>query len=371
MSPRSSYLAIVVTLVACQTQPAAEGARDPPGRPLPVKADAAVVTTPTAPAPVTPPVIAPIPAPAPAIAALPGDALAYVTDDTGLVEVGTTAGVSQVIAAPGVSWCGVDARGQVVWFVSEGGLQAFDLVDRRIHTIIAENLAQIEIIIDWGREKLGGEDALEFDVGAAIGMTSAPTIKTVMGCDGDRAVYCFEDDGTTPTAAVVKAQQQAAALRLVDAPYIASLAARGATGSLWAPPPMPPGLPSGKPVVPRKRCTEQPEDCGSLIAIPESPLWLVVTGNSRGDYDHEDRQLWDPRTGEFIAHRGGKIVRSKKPATEPTGDYAGLRVLNGTFTHDGVVFDESRVVFVPKDINVAPTSCGFARGGWRIPGPTG
>ena len=363
MTLRANVLIIAVALVGCQTQSTL---------PAPVKTDAAVPTTP-APKPAPAVVAAPVvPAPAPVIAPLAGAGeRAFVADDTGLVEVALTGG-AQVINPDKVSWCSVDARAQVVWFVTERGLHAFDLVDRRSHAILAAELAEIEVIIDWGAEKLGGEDALAFDVGAAIGMTSAPSIKTVMGCDGDRAVYCFEEDGTTPTAEVVKSQQQAAALRLVDPVYVAAIAGRGATGSLWTPPPMPPAMPSRKPVVPRKQCNEDPESCGSLFAIPSSPLWLVVTGNSRGDYYHESRELWDPRTGEFVRQAGDKIVRSKVSSnTESTGDYAGLRVWNGTLSHAGVVFDDAKVVYAPKAVDVTPTSCGFTTGGWRIKGPTG
>ncbi|MBA3547341.1 MAG: hypothetical protein H0T76_12715 [Nannocystis sp.] len=296
---------------------------------------------------------------------------AFVADDIGLVEVALTGG-SQVIAPDSVSWCGVDARAQVVWFVTQRGLHAFDLVDRRTHAIIAAELPEIAVIIDWGAEKLGGEDPLAFDVGAAIGMTSAPAIKTVMGCEGDREVYCFEEDGTTPTAEVKKSQQRAAALKLVDPVYVAAIAGRGATGSLWAPPPVPPTMPTRKPVVPRKQCSEEPGECGSLTAIPSSPLWLVETGNSRGDYYHQSRELWDPRTGEFVRIADGKIVRSKVSSDiESTGDYAGLRVSNGTLSHIGAVFDDTKIIYAPKAVDGTPTSCGFTAGGWRVKGPTG
>lgn len=371
MTPRSNFLIIAVALVGCQTQPAAQVPPSTLPAPAPVKTDAAVATVPTpTPAPAPAPAVAP--APAPVIAPLAGEGeRAFVADDTGLVEVSLTGG-SQSIAPDKVSWCSVDARAQVVWFVTERGLQAFDLVERRSHAILAAELAEIEVIIDWGAEKLGGENAVAFDVGAAIGMASAPSLKIVMGCDGDGAWYCFEEDGTTPTAELLKKQQQAAALRFVDPVYVSAIAGRGATGSLWAPPPMPPTMPARKPVVPRKQCSEEPDDCGSLIAIPSSPLWLVITGNSRGDFYYEHRELWDPRTGKFVRPTGGEIVRSKVSSDdESTGDYAGLRVANGMLSYAGVVFDDSRVVYAPRAVDATPTSCGFTSGGWRIKGPIG
>lgn len=364
MSPSTRLLSIAVALVACQAQPAA----DPPGKSVaPPPVEAAVPARPT-------PAAKPAPAPdlPPAIAPLAGDGeRAFISDDSGLVEVALT-GTSQVITPSAIEWCSVDARGKVVWFVTEQGLRAFDLVDRRIRPILDADLSDIEILIDWGDQKLGGEDPLEFDVGAALHLTSAPAIRTVMGCDGDRAVYCFEEDGKTPRPEVKKSQQDAAALKLLDPAYLASIAARGATGSLWSPPPVPPATPAKKPAVSRKPCTEAPEDCGTLTAIPSSPLWLVVTGNGRGDYFHESRELWDPRTGEFLQPQGAKLVRSKRVIDpDAGGDYGGLRVSNGTLTYEGAVFDDTKIIFTPKDADVTPSSCGFTGGGWRIPGPTG
>lgn len=357
----------MVALVACQTQPAADPPREPAA---PAPAEPEVAAAP-APAPAPAPTPAPAPAPAPAVAPLAGDGeRVFVSDDTGLVEVALT-GAAQVVTTSAVEACHVDARGEVVWFVTEAGLHAFDLVDRRVRPIIAADLSDIEIVIDWGDQKLGGEDPLEFDVGAALRMTSAPALRTVMGCDGDRAVYCFEEDGTTPKPEVKKSQEQAAALKLIDPAYLASIAARGATGSLWSPPPVPPEMPKKKPSVPRKQCIEAPEDCGTLTAIPSSPLWLVVTENSRGDYYHETRELWDPRTGEYVRPEGGKLVRSKRTDPESGGDYAGLRVSNGVMTYEGAVFDDTRVIYTPKDDAGGPGSCGFTGGGWRVPGATG
>jgi hypothetical protein len=191
----------------------------------------------------------------------------------------------------------------------------------------------------------------------------------VMGCDGDRYVYCF-DEGKRPVARVVQLQQLARQLRLADAGYIASLARRGADGSLWSPPQRP-ARPARPPVIDRKRCTENPDGCGDLKAVTGSTLWLVETENSRGDYYHETRELWDPATREFVRIVGGKLVRtSQVPAgNDPeTTDYAGLRVSTaGALSLRGVVFDPTRVLYAPKE---SGTTCGFSSG-WRVPGPRG
>lgn len=369
MSARSCTVAVAVVLAACPPQPAAdERPRTAPTATVPAQTVAAAV-------PVDPPVDPPPPAPAtPAMSSappLPSDgARAFVADSTGLVEVALP-GRSQVVAPPGVTWCSVDARAEVVWFVDARGLQSFDLVDRGTRTIVAADLSNLEIIIDWGSEKLGGEDLLAFTVGVALRMTGAPSLATVMGCDGDLAVHCFEEDGTTPTEEVAKTRQRAGALQLVAPEYLATLATRGAKRSL-APPPPAPVKPPRKPAVPRERCGEEPELCGTLIAIPSSPLWLVVTANSRGDFYHEGRELWDRRTGEFIQLDSGALVRSKRPAAvEVVGSFAGLRVRDGKLSHEGMVFDDARMFYSPKVDEMLPISCGFTTGSWRVPGPTG
>jgi hypothetical protein len=205
-------------------------------------------------------------------------------------------------------------------------------------------------------------------------MTGKPTIEMEMGCFGDRMFYCFEEGTETPTAAVAKMQRLVGNLTLADPTYVASLASRGKQGSLWSPPPMPPAMPKTNPTVDRTRCTEDASRCGTLTAIPASPLWLVHIANSRGDYYHETRALWDPATGEYLHRDGARLVRAKTPPPYGTADtdYGGLRVSpRGTFTFGGAVFDAAKVYYAPRDPDAWDArSCGWTGGGWRIPGPT-
>ncbi len=132
-----------------------------------------------------------------------------------------------------------------------------------------------------------------------------------MGCDGDRAVYCFGDDGKTPTESVTRLQRQAGTLRISDPAYLTQLARRGKQGSLWTPPPVPPAPPKRKPGD-RPGGVPDPRSVRLADRAPRGPLWLVVTGNDRGDYYHESRELWDPATGEYLRRDGARLVRSKK-----------------------------------------------------------
>ncbi|CAN5903355.1 hypothetical protein BH11MYX2_BH11MYX2_28270 [soil metagenome] len=305
-------------------------------------------------------------------AAHAGD-VAYVADATGLVEVGPSG--AKVIAKD-VTWCNADARAQVVWFVSDGGLQAYDLVDHAVHPVIAHDLdahgnegaiiGSLEPIIDWGNQKLGGEDAVSFDVGVAVHMNTAPRLELVMGCEGDRGVYCF-DEHHKPSASVVALRKLAKQLS-VDQLYVAVLAERGKSRSLWTPPPMPPTPPS-PPALDREKCTEDKERCGQLTAIPGSPLWLVVTANSRGDYYHESRELWDPGARAFVRITGDKLVRAKDPQGENGPELDFLRSSPaGLLSLRGIVFDATHVLYAPQETG---RTCVFASGGWRVGGPRG
>ena len=131
--------------------------------------------------------------------------------------------------------------------------------------------------------------------------------------------------------------------------------------------------PKRKPVVDVKRCEDRSR-CGALIEVPASPLWLVHTYNGRGDYYHENRELWDPATGKYVHLAGGKLVWSKDAPPVPNNetDYRGMRISPlGVLSYQGAVFDSARVYYTPSDPEYGGgSSCGWAGGGWRVDGPT-
>lgn len=132
------------------------------------------------------------------------------------------------------------------------------------------------------------------------------------------------------------------------------------------PPPVPPKAPRS-PKVPKEQCSEEPQDCGKLTAIPGSPLWLVTTANSRGDFYSETRELYDPGTGEFVRFNGSALERSKKSLGEGP-DWQDLRISpSGTFTYGGAVFDGAKVIH-GSTLDDSVRSCGWATGGWRMSG---
>ncbi|MBA3452293.1 MAG: hypothetical protein H0T42_04255 [Deltaproteobacteria bacterium] len=326
--------------------------------PAPVAAGSGAAQTTTAPAPVQ----------APAVPALAGTGeRAFVTSKDGLIEVGTE-GKTQMVAHADIDWCSTDARAKVVWFTAKGGLYAFDFEDRRVRSIIKGSLENITVIVNWGKEQVGGEDPVAFQAGVQLDLTGTPKLARKLGCEGDNAVYCYGDDGdpSTPTSDLQEALTRVDALTLVETTYVAGVAKRGATASLWSPPPVPPKAPRS-PKVPKAQCAEEPGDCGKLTALPGSSLWLVTTANSRGDFYHETRELYDPATSEFVRFTGPALERSKKSLGEGL-DWEDLRISpNGTFTALGAVFDPTKVLHGPK-LEESGRSCGWANGGWRISG---
>jgi hypothetical protein len=292
---------------------------------------------------------------------------AYVADASGIVEIDPATATATVIARGG-AWCSVDARAHVLWFMTGDGLSAFDLTTRKTSLIVKGDFGEVQPVIDWGNEHVGGESAVHYTTGLQIKMTSTPTAKVVAGCVGDGQIMCLEDDMKTVRPNVVKERRDAGMLQLVDPGTVAAFAARGAGRSLWLPEPQ--QVPPKPPAVPKDEC-ENPDYCGALDAVPGTSLWLVTTGNGRGDYFHETRELWDPATGEYLRVTPAGIRRTKSipdPHT-PDGstDYGGLRISPAGLSYNGFVFDTRRVIYVPKDPGA---TCGWASGGWRVPGPT-
>lgn len=262
-----------------------------------------------------------------------------------------------------IAWCATDARGRVVWFQKGEAktLHAFDLVDRTVHDVIATDMENVTPAVVWKEERLGAEDALEYDVAAEIHLeTKPPSLAIEMGCDGDRAWYCYEDDMETPNQEVAATIARGKSLTFADAAYLSAVALRGAGVSLPAVPTA--STPPTAPVLDQARCEEGP-NCGTLYAIPGSTLWLVETANSRGDFYHSSRELWDPATKQFVSVVAGKLARSAEPFGAGV-DYERMLASNGRVMHQGAIFDASAVRYSPVD--EFARSCGFATVNWHI-----
>ena len=162
---------------------------------------------------------------------------AYVADASGLVELDPT-GASQVVARPPIRWCATDAKARVVWFISGLGLAAFDLDDRRLYPLILDGLLGISIIVDHGEGEVLAPAVADYPVAIRIAVRDAPAIRVEEGCADPNVFDCYDDQGVARPD-LVELRERAAKLRLADIEYVASLAARAGTGSIWRRGPQP------------------------------------------------------------------------------------------------------------------------------------
>lgn len=128
----------------------------------------------------------------------------------GLVEIAPS-GARQPIASPPIHWCAIDDKARVVWFTTSHALIAFDLDDRQLYPVVLDRrLANITIAIDHGTDPYTtGELTL------VVRVSDTPAVRAQLAPDASPESRERRDD-------LVET------LRLEDAPYVASLHARGA-----------------------------------------------------------------------------------------------------------------------------------------------
>lgn len=300
-------------------------------------------------------------------AAEPSTEVAFLRTAEGVVEIAVPGGARTLRAASDVGWCAVDDRARVVWLTrraeEERELAALDLTGPRRLFSIAPIPDVDEIIIDHGEAgRLGGADPVSFRVALALVIAAAPRVHAVVGCDGDAAAYCYDEDGALlEEYGAIRRAADAVVLR--EPALVASLHARASGRALRPPEPPPAELPRVSAADPAA-CHEVPEDCGSARPLPGTPYWLVVTSNGRGDYFHQSEQLYDPRSREFIDPRTG----ARSPTPREGGDVEGLQVSRSgeAFMIEGrVATFDGTVLFEHRD--AAP--CGWVGGGYRVGGP--
>lgn len=307
-----------------------------------------------------------VPSPSPRSAQASGEA-AFLRTAEGIVEIAVPGGARTLHAASDVRWCAVDDRAGVVWLTHRRGeereLAVLDLTGGRELRSIAAIPDVDEIIIEHGEAgQLGGADPVSFRVALAVVVAAPPAVRAVVGCDGDAAVYCYDEDGVL-LEQYDTIRRAADAVVLREPALVASLHARS-SGRALRPPEAPPAeLPRVSAADPAT-CREIPEDCGAARPLPGTPYWLVVTSNSRGDYFHQSEQLYDPRSREFLDPRTG----ARSPAPRAGGDVEGLHVSGSgeAFMIEGrVATFDGAVVF--EHPGAAP--CGWPGGGYRVGGP--
>lgn len=242
------------------------------------------------------------------------EARALVLSGDALVRLAPSGKTETVVAAPDMRSCQVDDDYRVVWLVSTSEIFVWDLEDARLQKVVTGIVGPGDGIV-WRVQRpeppspfpvatAGNADGLEHCIALVIDMGAAPGVSGEPVAEGDREVYCFEEEDT-PDDAAPKLMADEARIeagydkaRLVDAPLLAALDARRkdkgkrVRAPLVSPPP--PAI-----AIDRARCEEDPESCGTTEYIGGGRLWWVVTDNSRGDFFHETRQLYDSTTRTF------------------------------------------------------------------------
>jgi hypothetical protein len=309
---------------------------------------------------------APAPTPAPS-----GDAV--VVADQGALWRVPLVGAPAKLADVDAAWCAADSRAGVVWVAAGRELRYYDAEgDRAMHVAVAGLPEETpDFVIDHGSVgKIGGESDVALRVGLELTLAATPKVAAVVGCEGDAFFYCYGDDGDVENPVLLpelqKQKDTIDKLAVADAKAIAALAARGGSRPLVQP------LPDTKAAaiaVDRARCEEDPEACGEAQPLRATRFLLVTVGNSRGDFFHVERQLYDPQTKEFMSVRD-PARRAAKPLAEAPDPEALVVADSGAgWAYGNVVVSaaEPRVVWTGSD---DAKICGWLGPAWRVPGPT-
>lgn len=233
---------------------------------------------------------------------------ALVLRDGALVRLAPSGRTEALARTDRATSCQVDRVHGVVWLIGEEGISVYDPRDGAVHHVVRGAGPTERWLVRYGEGAppsiaAGNADPLEHCVALALELNEPPRAGGVAIASGDREPYCFEDD--SGDAAQRALQPEAAEemrrydrAQLLDLAYLAQLPARRAEQDRRSPPPLEAPAPP-TPVLNEGRCEEIPEACGELGYVGGGRLWWVVTENSRGDFFHETRQLYDAIDGVF------------------------------------------------------------------------
>lgn len=371
-----------VGLIGCGKSPAGDPTPDSKPEPLEPEPPA---TPDKAPTPEPPPEVTtaapepPPPVPEPVLSRLslpPTPDLAVVQTTTGVDVLDETGKSLATLVPHPVDWCRVDPRAEVLWFRhgDDGTLAYLDLRNTDPATTLVAASPQT-IVIDYGNESLGRPEAHMFEDGLVVHMQTPPTLEAILGCDGDMVYSCFsdeepvgEEDGEIDFEAarakrIEQLTKDVAARPILAPDQLAAIVARSAGRRATLPDPERGPTPTMVANVPNTNCEEIPEDCGKARRLLGTPYWIVVVGNSRGDFYHEAVQLHDPATHEFFDALD-PTRRSATPLEESSEEFTPTWVSpSGTMLSDDARLVKLGSGAVAKDLE---GSCGFWGGGWEL-----
>lgn len=299
---------------------------------------------------------------------------ALVADQGGLYVVSRLGERLEVVQDKPMSWCALDHRTQLLWFVREDGeqrslwtwsLAKADASPVPVTSLDPESFEPIFFkYVDgevW-RRPLGHM----FRLGVLMDMSAAqPKLGVDVGCEDDQSWYCYE--GSSEEQTLVEELQQRhdalSKLSLQDAAGLKrAIEAGGALKARYATAPKAEKPPSHVKIS-QEHCLEEPEDCGKAQALSGTPYWIVLTSNDRGDFYYESWQLYDPRTSQFISvDPQAGIKRSPTPSEESSFAVSEISPTGRGYSEGtGLVDFERGQVLV--EVNV----CGWLAPGFQAP----
>ena len=229
---------------------------------------------------------------------------AYLAKGGTLLEVQSDGKTKELGAFGPATWCQVDTVGDVVWGLGETGLQALDLKETKLHTIVAgKTIESVEMRFPSG-SPIGNANGLETEAALIVSVNDAPSMKGEIICDGDLAYDCYEstegEQSTwVPTQDAKKARDAYNAFKLEDGDFLKTIASRGkARVQAKTPKQKTPEKPTL--TIAKDGCAADPESCGDLTYVGGKRFWSVITGNDRGDFYYEYSQLYDSQKNEFV-----------------------------------------------------------------------
>ena len=258
----------------------------------------------------------------------PAGARAVFADPSGLFALDPATGARTPLAPHAVHWCLTDPRSRALWYTTaaadlEGSdepwrylLWVLDLSQPGAAPVHVATLPVPDVALNWADEEVGVPPGHRFAVKAVLRLSAAPTLEPRLGCEGDQAPYCYgdEDHEGRPLLSdeLVALRRTIAETRLDHADLLAALAARGATGRHTLAAPSSPAAPA-RVAAPETAGQAAPEDCGTSVPVPGTDLLAVVVANSRGDFHHEARALYDPASERFLDNLRTTLATSAPP----------------------------------------------------------
>ncbi len=298
----------------------------------------------------------------------PSDALIF-SDAAGLQLQSLADDKRTRLHAGAIHLCRHDVRAGVVWFFAseaEGApklsLHAIDLEGDRKAVEVVRDLPSAADGLAFKLDASTTREMTPFDafgIGVLVDLSGAGKVARFVGCGSD--VYdCIETYEPTPVLypeyeAIAKAVEKAT---LLDAAATKTLVARDLKRP--APPPPVDGRIAG---FDETACEVEPDDCGKTRTLPGTGLSLVVIANSRGDLYHEELQLYDAKTEEFMP-LSDPTKRSKTPHA------TSMEIERLWVAADGQAYAfDDKLVHLARGVRAEHVSiCGFVEPGPELTG---